>query len=526
MVGPSLRFDEKLFDLKMAELLPQMYGLAVDDTPLREALTIQEGSEEAPRGAYEVQLIDRYFVRLREQLQGIDRIAREVWQIQGEAVTPEFVREILFPKAMGAIDAWLKTHTHTSVARDTKDPYPARFRQVAVLEIPKLRREVNARYEIEARELEYQKAPAAHGGPQSRLDELGSIRGLTEDATKDTTLWLQADPSAEERAHVLAMQGRLADLDRIITRFMERRGSSEDASQWSQTVAEVLALLEKAREVRGNIIGKGLARIAARLPQELPGTKPTKHPKPKAPSPIKPVNTSAGIRLDSREPKASQVPHDPPIYFPSDLWPQTNVILLEAQRKFPLQTQTLELCKHVTSEMTPLFCEAVKVGKMKAGAMLCEGLGGMEDLLHFLLVHNDDGPHTGFGLSDKAFRLGQKVRQSDEWLALAKAIAGVQHNGDLRTDAKQAESRHAQHKANSAQDVESKPPNATATNERKSFVYPILDGKGWSINRLAVEAEVDFHTVNDYLKGRTRPNRSTRKQLADALGIAVDKLPR
>jgi hypothetical protein len=165
MVGPSLRFDEKLFDLKMAELLPQVYGLAVDDTPLREALTIQEGSEEAPRGAYEVQLIDRYFVRLREQLQGIDRIAREVWQIQGEAVTPEFVREILFPKAMGAIDAWLKTHTHTSVARDTKDPYPARFRQVAVLEVPKLRREVNARYEIEVRTLEHRNAATKGGVP-------------------------------------------------------------------------------------------------------------------------------------------------------------------------------------------------------------------------------------------------------------------------------------------------------------------------------------------------------------------------
>jgi hypothetical protein len=127
------------------------------------------------------------------------------------------------------------------------------------------------------------------------------------------------------------------------------------------------------------------------------------------------------------------------------------VILLEAQRKFPLQTQTLELCKHVTSEMTPLFCQAVKVGKMKADEVLRDGFGGMQDLLHSLLIRNDDGPPTGSGLSDKAFRLGQKVKLSDEWLALAKAIAGVQHNSDLRTGEKQAESPRSQNSANSAQ---------------------------------------------------------------------------
>jgi ribosome-binding protein aMBF1 (putative translation factor) len=54
---------------------------------------------------------------------------------------------------------------------------------------------------------------------------------------------------------------------------------------------------------------------------------------------------------------------------------------------------------------------------------------------------------------------------------------------------------------------------------------PNLAERGWSIHRLAVEANVDFHTVNDYMKGRTQPNRSTRKQLAEALGIPVQQLP-
>jgi hypothetical protein len=36
---------------------------------------------------------------------------------------------------------------------------------------------------------------------------------------------------------------------------------------------------------------------------------------------------------------------------------------------------------YVISEMTPLFCEAVKMGKMRADAVLSQGHGGMEDLL-------------------------------------------------------------------------------------------------------------------------------------------------
>jgi hypothetical protein len=175
MDGVSERFDEKLFDLKMGQVFPEIYGLAVDDTPLREALTIQEGSEEAPRGAYEVQLIDRYLVRLREQLQGIDRIAREVWQIQGEAVTPEFVREILFPKATNLIDAWLHRYNHVWLARDTQDPYPALFRQVAVVEVPKLRGELNTRYEIEARTLEHKKAPISVTKAPAPITPVGGL---------------------------------------------------------------------------------------------------------------------------------------------------------------------------------------------------------------------------------------------------------------------------------------------------------------------------------------------------------------
>jgi hypothetical protein len=104
------------------------------------------------------------------------------------------------------------------------------------------------------------------------LKQLDTYRALIEDAAKDTVLWLQANPSAEERVHLLGIQDGLAGLASIITRRMELCGEVRDDWVWSETVDEVKSRLDKAREARGNIMGKGLARIAERLPRELPGS--------------------------------------------------------------------------------------------------------------------------------------------------------------------------------------------------------------------------------------------------------------
>jgi lambda repressor-like predicted transcriptional regulator len=61
---------------------------------------------------------------------------------------------------------------------------------------------------------------------------------------------------------------------------------------------------------------------------------------------------------------------------------------------------------------------------------------------------------------------------------------------------------------------------------RESVVNPILEEKGWSLLEFAQEANLDSQTVNDCLKGKTTPYRSTRKKLADALGLRVEDLPR
>lgn len=61
---------------------------------------------------------------------------------------------------------------------------------------------------------------------------------------------------------------------------------------------------------------------------------------------------------------------------------------------------------------------------------------------------------------------------------------------------------------------------------RREFVDPILARKGWSTFEWATNSKVDFHTANDYLSGRTNPFVSTRKKLADSLGVPVSDLPK
>jgi ribosome-binding protein aMBF1 (putative translation factor) len=369
--------------------------------------------------------------------------------------------------------------------------------------------------------MDSQPYPASDKREQEQLE---IIRARIEDATRDTTLWVQADSSAEERAHVFAIQTGLADLARIIERRMERRKLPADQWGWSEGVGEVLSRLDKAREARGSIVGKGLARLAEHLPRELPGSKA--RIVTKAPAPITPV----GLGLAPYRPKPTRIPPNPSTYFPGDLWPQTNVILLEAcGRKFPLQTQTFELCKHVVAEMTPIFVEAVKAAKMEAGAVQRENGGGMEDLLHSLLVYNDDGPKSGFSsLSDQAYRLGQRVRESDEWLALAKVVAEAQHSSmGAGRNANQMEGSRVQNSATSAQRVSAEPSADTA--EGKSTnpadgarvrigqnINKLRKECGWSFDVLAEKTGIDKKAILAHVHGKSKPNPGTQKEYAQA----------
>jgi hypothetical protein len=140
----------------------------------------------------------------------------------------------------------------------------------------------------------------------------------------------------------------------------------------------------------------------------------------RAPKPATSISGTGGWRHPQRR---TEVPSNPPANFPEDLWLKTVSIFGKARTAFPDRTHTLELCKRVISEMTPLYCDVVKNGTMKASAVLRERFGGMPDLLHSLLVCNDDGPHSGLAsLSDGAYRLWKEAMNSDEWSRLVEAL--------------------------------------------------------------------------------------------------------
>jgi lambda repressor-like predicted transcriptional regulator len=67
--------------------------------------------------------------------------------------------------------------------------------------------------------------------------------------------------------------------------------------------------------------------------------------------------------------------------------------------------------------------------------------------------------------------------------------------------------------------------NGADSSARETALRMILGQKGFSVHDWAKKAGVDFHTANNYLKGKTQPYPSTRKRLADALGVKVVDLP-
>ena len=110
----------------------------------------------------------------------------------------------------------------------------------------------------------------------------------------------------------------------------------------------------------------------------------------------------------------------------------------------------------------------------------------------------------------------QKIERTSQWRKYE----------NIRLKFAVGESSSTQNNDKTARSAEGKPTNGAAGGaRRKAFLQPILDKKGFSVHDWANEADVDFHTANDYLKGSTKPYQSTRKKLADALGVKVEDLP-
>jgi hypothetical protein len=148
----SEKFDRQLFTLKLSELSHQMQIKSISGKA--------RVSSQKTGGSVLLNIVKGELALLPEWLEGVDRIAREVWQIQSEAVTPEFVRDILMPEAMtliGAREGTVKSSVAAVASRMgmAEDPYPAQHH--LAMELNRVKGQVSTRYEIEVRELEYKK---------------------------------------------------------------------------------------------------------------------------------------------------------------------------------------------------------------------------------------------------------------------------------------------------------------------------------------------------------------------------------
>lgn len=234
------------------------------------------------------------------------------------------------------------------------------------------------------------------------------------------------------------------------------------------------------------------------------------HTVPRAP---KPPSEVGGFGIAHSYTKRTQIPPNPPQNFPNDLWPKTCVILAEAVKKFPDRNQQLpELCKHYISEMTPLFYGAVKAGTMKGGAVLQEGLGGMQDLLRSLLVYNDDGPHSGFGgLSNGSYQIYEEARNSEEWRMLARTIADAQadhfdEGPDLRTSREEVKSSHVQNREDSV--------HHAATDRRalvKAYIEEVRSKTGKRITKKDIWSKAGYQNRTEFERWERQDSRHPNK---------------
>ena len=151
----SQRFDRQLFTDKLSELSHEMQAKSVASNRKAGVAARKTG------GSLLLNIVDGQLALLNEWVERVDGEVRGVWKIQGETVTPEFVRDVLLPEAMNLIET-RKGTVMSSISlmalrtRDAVGLHPAQHH--LVMELNKLKARVKTRYGIEARELEYRNA--------------------------------------------------------------------------------------------------------------------------------------------------------------------------------------------------------------------------------------------------------------------------------------------------------------------------------------------------------------------------------
>jgi hypothetical protein len=183
MGSPSQRFDRQLFTDKLKELSHQMQTKSMASDRKAGVASRETG------GSFLLNIVDGQLALLNEWLEGVDRVAREVWKIQGEVVTPEFVRDVLLPEGMALIEsrmgAVMSNISLMALRRHDAINLQGAQHHLA-MELNRLKAKVVNQYEIEAREMEYmntrQQTRIEKSGPSEESESTNLARGNSREA--------------------------------------------------------------------------------------------------------------------------------------------------------------------------------------------------------------------------------------------------------------------------------------------------------------------------------------------------------
>lgn len=144
-----------------------------------------------------------------------------------------------------------------------------------------------------------------------------------------------------------------------------------------------------------------------------------------------------------------------------------------------------------------------------------QGINGFSILPHFFEQKNRVA-RIRRTISDHAKRDETPLLTGKQAQMLARAGVDISSASPLLLSVLHAQAQAGQQAANQ------KPQR----NTREAVVLPLLEAKGWSILEWADNSYLAYHTAADYLAGKTDPYRSTRKKLAESIGLSVQQLPK
>jgi hypothetical protein len=429
------RFDEHLCNLKLRPATQRLHEEVGQCWRRARA----EAKKLGNYARFHTAFTDCHIEVLRKYLEEVDRVCRQVWKLDGNAVTPEFIRKILAERIFKTIavrKGTIQDELQRRSMRIGEDVSGAQ--RYSIRKLNQFQNELAARYEAEAIELgkslrlpPQSRPTSAPDSPRPSADAVGDQRERPQsDVWRDFHERFMLFAKEEERIEQAAPE------DRFLRAYSDYKKHQEISVEKGEPGQSPLSPLNP-RDTGLWIISDG---VNENFRERVCG-----------------IMARAGVALGC--PKGTDA---------VDFWLHRLFQDLRENNSHQLLAPSKE--------------GGVILRACVASATFCSRLER------------------------------QAVQESES------------ERGD-ETERNQVESSLAQNSVKTAKDSERKPANAAASNKREAFLRRLLNGKGFSVHDWANEARVDFHTANNYLKGKTNPFQSTRKKLADALGIRVEKLP-